>query len=73
MMAEIKVEFEAKAKLPNTVCGREYNNNLKHGWMAPHVLPKPPKTRACLRVETGSNHALRGVLRVYVSQFITKE
>jgi len=31
------------------------------------------KTRDCLLVETGSNYALRGVLKVYVSQIITKE
>ena len=55
------------------MCEGGYNNNLKHGWMGPHVLPKPPKTRACLLVETGSNHALRPLLSSIAVEIVTKE
>jgi hypothetical protein len=55
------------------ICEGEYNNNLKHGWMAPHVLPKPPKTRDFLLVETDSNRALRWVTEGVKGMFATNE
>ena len=58
---------------PHLMCEGGHNNNPKHGWLGPPCASKATKTRACLLVETGSNHALRPLLSSIAVEIVTKE